>query len=45
MGLDTEKEIIINPLTLALPLRGDNAPAFGTPSYFKRGKGELTSLP
>jgi len=25
------------------PFRGDNAPAFGTPSYLKRGKGELIS--
>ncbi len=27
------------------PSRGDNAPAFGTPSYLKRGKGELIFPP
>ena len=41
VGEDTKKYISKTPS----PSSGDNAPAFGTPSYLKRGKGELISPP
>ena len=45
MLTDEEITAILFPSPLSSPSMDDNAPAFGTPSYLKRGKGELISPP